>query len=168
MQELQLLAQDIDDSPFQIKPVELMRWGHEDLLCGLKCAVAELELGEGIQIHCQVGFGSFLKQGPLYERFQHVRPDFVLIDRARLPIAFIDYLGAGHDAGYAAIKQAIASKTGMAFVRVEAEWTLSGLKQTLAQALFTKEKAPPMVQDAQALQEMLKRQNFGGEVARAA
>ena len=166
MNDMQQLASDIEASPYQVRAREFMRWGHEDLLGALKRAAREMD--GSITIHAQVSFDSILKNGPLHERIKHIRADFVLVDVARLPIAFVDYLGAGHDASHAAVKAALAAKAGLPYLQMPAEWTFVEMKALLTLALARKPVTELPVHGALALQEKLAKSDFVAEVARAA
>ena len=161
MNQLTQLANEIDACRFTLNPAEIMRWGHEDLLDSLKEMLASADFGPGFGIHAKVSFAGMFKNGPVYGRIKHVCPDFVITNANRHPVAFLDYLGAGHDGDHDAIKQAVARKTGLAFVQVPREWSFAGVKAALLAALGAQPTvaAAMPVKDARGLQEVL-RQDF--------
>ena len=168
MTEIDQLASDIQTSIYTIKIAEVMRWGHEDVLNGLKLALAGPEFDQGLVVNCKVSCDVFLKYGPLHERIKHVTPDYLVTDNCRYPVLMIDYLGGGHDAAQDAVKAAIAAKAGIPMIQVPHEWSFAQLQASLLAALGKASgQAYDGTQDAQALQELLKRQDFG-KAAKAA
>ena len=163
---LDQLACDIDACVYQLKSIELMTWGNEDLLGKMGAILAGPEFTAGMQVHCKVSLGSVFKQGPLYDRIRHIRPDYLVTNHARAPIAFIDYQGGGHDAAQDAVKGAVARRAGLAFIQIPREYTFGEVRQTLLQALMLT-RVTATRQDAAMLHEVLERAAFK-EIARAA
>ena len=168
MTDFDQLAHDVEQSIYNIRIAEVMRWGHEDVLNGLKLALDGPDFDQGMVVNCKMSCDTFLKYGPLHDRIKHVTPDYLVTDSSRYPVLMIDYLGGGHDATHDAVKAAIAAKTGIPLVQVPREWSLAQLRDSLLAALrITAGHVREGTQDAQALQEMLKQQDFG-KVAKAA
>ena len=163
---LDQLARDIDACIYQLRSIELMTWGNEDLLAKITSILAEPVFTAGMQVHCKVSLGAMFKHGPLHDRIRHIRPDFLVTDHARAPIAFIDYLGGGHDSAQDTVKGAVARKAGLAYVQIPREYSTGDVRQALLEALMHS-RVSATRQDILMLQDMLRR---GGtaKVARAA
>ena len=134
MDMLELLAARIETSDYLLRKQELMKWALEDLHDGLRAALAGPQFAPGIQVHAQVSMGAVFRHGPLYHEIKHIRPSFLLADIGRFPIAFVDYLGAAHDAAHDRVKRAVARKAQMALVQVPERWTPQGLRALLLEA----------------------------------
>ena len=134
MDALGILAAKIETSDYLLRKQELMKWAEEDLLESLRAALASPEFEHGLSVHAQVSFGAVFRHGPLYREVKHIRPDFMIADSGRFPVAFVDYLGAGHDADFDVVKRAVAKKARMEFVQVPAGWTPQMLRMLLLEA----------------------------------
>ena len=134
MDALDILAASIETSDYLLRKQELMKWAQEDLLESLRAALASPEFEHGLGVHAQVSLGAVFRHGPLFHEVKHVRPDFMITDAGRFPVAFADYLGAGHDAAFDGVKRAVAKKARMEFVQVPAVWTPEVLRMLLLEA----------------------------------
>ena len=156
---LDQLALDIDACVYQLRSIELMTWGSEDLLGKMTAILAGPDFTPGMQVHCKVSLGSVFKHGPLHDRIRHIRPDYLVTDHARAPIAFIDYQGGGHDAAQDAVKGAVARKAGLAFIQIPRAYTYGEVRQALLQALMLT-RVTATRQDSAVLHDVLKRAGF--------
>ena len=134
MDALDILAASIETSDYILRKQEIMKWAEEELLDSLRAALASPGLEHGLAVHAQVSLGAVLRHGPLYHAVKHIRPDFTIIDAGRFPVAFVDYLGAGHDADFDGVKRAVAKKAQMAFIQVPVGWTAAMLHLLLLEA----------------------------------
>lgn len=134
MEHADILAVSLETSAYVLRKVELMKWVEEDMHETLRHALQDDDFEPGLQIHAQVSFGAVFKDGPHYDTVKHVRPDFLIVDKGRYPLAFIDFLSVCHDPALDRLKQAIAQKADIAFIRIAKTATLAEIKQQLREA----------------------------------
>ncbi|MBV1700718.1 MAG: DUF2726 domain-containing protein [Hyphomicrobiales bacterium] len=134
MEYLDIMTRSIETSEYILRKVELMKWVEEDLHDTLKDVLLGAEFEPGIQVHAQVSFGAVFKHGPHYDTVKHIRPDFLLVDKGRYPIAFIDYLSEVHDPAQDDLKKAIAKKADIAFIQIPAKSKPSAIRALLREA----------------------------------
>lgn len=134
MISLDILAASIETSQYLLKKRETMKFAHEELLEALRVTLAAPSFAHGLQAHAQVSLGALFRNGPLVAEIKHIRPDFVLLDGGRFPVAMIDYLGAGHDSSFDGVKRAVAKKAQMALIQIPEIWNMRVLAEQLAAA----------------------------------
>ena len=134
MEHADILAVSLETSAYVLRKIELMKWVEEDMQETLRHALQDDVFEPGLQIHAQVSFGAVFKDGPHYDTVKHVRPDFLIVDKGRYPLAFIDFLSVCHDPALDRLKQAIANKADIAFIRISKKATLAEIKQQLREA----------------------------------
>ncbi len=134
MELADILAGSLETSDYILRKVELMKWVEEDMHDTLRHALQADEFEPGLQIHAQVSFGAVFKDGPHYDTVKHVRPDFLIVDKGRYPLAFIDFLSVCHEPALDRLKQAIAKKADIAFIRIPKKATPAEISQQLREA----------------------------------
>ncbi len=134
MELADILAASLETSNYNLTKVELMKWVEEDMHETLRHALLADEFEPGLQIHAQVSFGAVFKNGPHYDTVKHVRPDFLIVDKGRYPLAFVDLLSVCHDPALDRLKAAVAKKADIAFIRIPSGATLVDIKQHLLDA----------------------------------
>ena len=134
MELADILAASLETSHYNLTKVELMKWVEEDMHDTLRHALLADEFEPGLQIHAQVSFGAIFKDGPHYDTVKHVRPDFLIVDKGRYPLAFIDFLSVCHDPALDRLKEAVAKKADIAFIRIPKGAKFAEIKQHLREA----------------------------------
>ncbi|MBV1707268.1 MAG: DUF2726 domain-containing protein [Hyphomicrobiales bacterium] len=134
MELADILAASLETSNYNLTKVELMKWVEEDMHDTLRHALLDDEFEPGLQVHAQVSFGAVFKNGPHYDTVKNVRPDFLIVDKGRYPLAFIDLLGACHDPALDRLKAAVAKKADIAFICIPSGAKPAEIRQLLREA----------------------------------
>lgn len=136
----------VTEPDIEIRTRAILNAGERHVLAACDAFVATRAPGQ-CRVFAQVSLGELLiasSRDPVlcdraFRAFNAKRPDIVIVDAAGLPLAAVEYQGAGHDQGDAllrdAVKRAACQRAGIAYIEIAAAATTLEIHAALEQHL---------------------------------